>query len=295
MRRLQYILVITIVLYLKIAQSIKYTLTTTSGEIIHRNEKKITSDKNVKRVTIQDEFEIFDKNLLEIRDNTEIFLMDKNYRLKKIKSGAFANQSITETVLIANTEWKIVETGTFQNLKIFELILKENEITHIEKQAIVNLPNLESINLSNNKIVEFFETSVIASPAVHLDVAFNRLKKLGARWFMFMNSEKPVTILLDDNEIERIDILAFFDVMLDTLNLKDNKIEELPSEIFEDNTLVTLYIQENYLEALPSSFYELSHLSLGVFTGNPLDYQTQRKLERFSKSTKAKIIFQKSC
>ncbi|XP_064213513.1 carboxypeptidase N subunit 2 [Tribolium castaneum] len=277
-----------------LVEGVKYTITKTGGETIRQNAKKITSVRGAKKIVIEDEFEVFEKNVLEITEKTPIFLMDQNYSLRKIKSGVFTNQEITETIVITNSQLKVVESGTFVNLKIFELVLKQNQITHLEKQAIVGLVNLEVINLANNHIVEFFADSIVSSPAVFLDLAFNRLKKLGPNWFSFMNSEKAVTILLDNNRIGEIHVLSFEDVMLDTLNLRRNKIGELPSRFFRGN-LARIYMQDNSLENLPEGFFKLSHLILGVFTGNPLDCHTQTRLKRMGEETRAQIIFEHNC
>ncbi|XP_044253113.1 follicle-stimulating hormone receptor-like [Tribolium madens] len=284
----------TVVTCSHLIEGVKYTITV-GGETIRRNEDKITSVENAKKLIIEDEFEVFGKNLLEVREKTSIFIMDTNYKLKRIQSDAFVDQEITETIVIANSELKVIETGTFRNLGIFELILKQNEIIYLQNEAIVDLPNLEIINLSNNRIVEIFENSIISAPAIYLDMAFNRLKKVGPNWFRFMNSEKPVTILLDNNKIENVDCLSFNDVMLETLNLRRNRIEELPSGVFEGHTLVRVYLQDNRLENLPGSFFQLNHLTLGIFTGNPLDCPTQRRLKRLDEESPTKIIFQYNC
>jgi hypothetical protein len=274
--------------------SIKYTLTKSTSETTHHDEDVITSEENVRKLTVEDEFHIFDKDLLQITEKTAIFIMNRNYVLHKIESGAFADQDITETILISNSNLKVLQTGTFKNLKIFELILSDNEITDIEDEAIDNLPNLRILNLSKNRIVQFSAECVIDAPASYLDMAFNHLQEVGENWFRFMTDEEPATVLLDNNEIESVDSMAFEGVLLGTLNLRSNRIGTLPFEMFEDDTISRVYLQDNSLETLPETFFELSQLSLANLNGNPLDCDTQEKLKK-KKSRQIQIIYDEDC
>ncbi|KAJ3645511.1 hypothetical protein Zmor_023161 [Zophobas morio] len=276
-------------------QAIKYTVVTETNSVIHRDRDFIESQEGAKKIVVEDDFHVLDEDMIQIRHKTPIFLMEKNYVLHKLEAGAFSDQEISESIVITNSQITVIPTAAFRNLKIFELILKDNEITHVEEEAITDLPNLEVINLSKNKIMLLHDNSFVDAPARFIDLAFNELEEVREKWFSFMSEKEAVMVLLDNNMIRSVDPRSFDGLNLGILNLRDNRIRELPGEIFENDTLSVVYLQNNNLEMLPEAFFDLTHLNLADLTGNSLDCESQKKLEKFHEDSLATVVFEKSC
>ncbi|XP_063915624.1 asporin-like [Zophobas morio] len=259
---------------------IKYEVTVNPPEFettIH-NKEVITTQLNASSITVLSDLPILRKGMLEITPETLHFRLTE-HSLEKIEIGAFDNQNITETISLNSNKLTVIASTTFKNLKIRVLDLDYNEITHVEENAITDMPNLVQVLLSRNRIVKFHANSFVNTPNVwELDMQYNELGELGEKWFSFMKKEEALVILLGYNNIEKIHPKTFDGISIWTLALSHNKLNEVPGEIFTGN-LVELMLNNNALEDLPDTFFQqrnLRRLSIGY---NPLNCGTLQKLK----------------
>lgn len=167
-------------------------------------------------------------------------------------------------------------------MKIRILDLGCNKITHVEENAITDMPNLQEILLAQNKIVELHANSFVNAPKMWiLDMQFNELRELGEQWFGFMNKEEGLEIVLGFNKIEKIHPKTFDRLSIWNIDLSHNKLNELPGEIFT-GTLAELMLNNNTLEHLPDSFFQQNNLKRLNIRDNPLKCGTLQKLKMFA-------------
>ncbi|KAJ3645513.1 hypothetical protein Zmor_023163 [Zophobas morio] len=171
------------------------------------------------------------------------------------------------------------------------LDLGYNEITHVEKNAITDMPNLEQILLSRNKIVKFHANSFVNTPKIWiLDLRYNELCELGEKWFSCMKKEEPLIIELGHNNIEKIHPRTFDGISIWYMDLSHNKLNEVPGEMFT-GSLAELKLTNNTLEHLPDSFFQQKDLKGLNIGDNPLQCGTLQKLKKFAETNGAIIEY----
>ena len=273
---------------------IKYELKVTTPVYTYEtsilNKEVITSAEKAFSITVLSDVPVLRKGMLEITPETYYFWLDGR-NLEKIEPGTFDNQNITEEIRLESNKLTVVASGTFKNLKIKKLDLAYNQITHVEENAITDLPNLVEVHLSRNKIAKFHDNSFVNTPSMwSLDMFQNELGELGERWFSFMTKEKPVIMGFGDNNIEKIHPKTFDGISIWYLNLSGNKLSQVPGEIFT-GSLIDLMLNNNTLEDLPDSFFQQKNLTRLDISNNPLKCGTVQKLKKLAEENRTSMKY----
>ncbi|XP_063915623.1 leucine-rich repeat-containing protein 15-like [Zophobas morio] len=236
-----------------------YEVNTPECGTLIQNEEVITTQVDSAYINILSDITVLRKGMLELAEETYTFRL-ADHNLEKIEIGAFDNQN----------KITFVASGTFKNLKIAILVLSYNEITHIEENAITDMPNLTVVHLHRNKIVKFHDNSFVNTPKIcFFDIQYNELRELGEKWFSFMEKEEALVLQLGWNNIEKIHPKTFDGISIRSLDLSHNKLNEVPEEIFTES-LTELSLNNNTLEDLPDAFFQLKNLTALDISGNSL-------------------------
>ena len=250
-------------------------------ETITQDKEVITSQENAFSITVLSDVTVLHRGMLEITPETPYFRLDA-HNLEKIEIRTFDNQNITEIISLNGNKLTVIASGTFKNMKIRILDLGCNKITHVEENAITDMPNLEEILLAQNKIVQLHANSFVNIQKMWiLDMQFNELRELGEQWFSFMNKEEALEIVLGYNKIEKIHPKTFDRLSIWYMDLSHNNLNELPGEIFT-GSLDELMLNNNTLEHLPDSFFQQNNLKRLNIRDNPLKCGTLEKLKMFA-------------
>ncbi|XP_068914636.1 leucine-rich repeat-containing G-protein coupled receptor 5-like [Tenebrio molitor] len=116
------------------------------------NQTVVKSDEDGVLITVLQKLPSLRKGMLEMTALVDILLLE-NLGLLEIEPGAFDNQNIQKLIL-ADNNLTTIRTGTFKNLPLQYLTLFGNQIESIEANGISDMPELRSIDLSFNKIVQ---------------------------------------------------------------------------------------------------------------------------------------------
>lgn len=141
--------------------------------------------------------------------------------------------------------------------KLLELTITNGLWKYIDKEKILNMPQLLRLNLSNNTIRELPEL-----------VKFKNLEHLN----------------LEDNTLTALPELGELSE-LKFLNLNNNEFEEFPKEILHCNKIQNISLKFNYINQLPENIEnlpELTYLNIesNLFKSNPTT--TSNNLKIFS-------------
>ncbi|KAJ3645318.1 hypothetical protein Zmor_022984 [Zophobas morio] len=259
---------------------IKYEVNTPECGTLIQNEEVITTQVDSAYINILSDITVLRKGMLELAEETYTFKL-ADHNLEKIEIGAFDNQNITGIIDLDGNKLTVVASGTFKNLKIAILVLSYNEITHIEENAITDMPNLTVVHLHRNKIVKFHDNSFFNTPKIwFFDIQYNELSELDEKWFSFMEKEEALVLQLGWSNIE-IHPRTFDGISIRSLDLSYNKLNEYPGEIFTES-LTELLLNNNTLEDLPDAFFHLKNLTALDISGNSLKCGTLQTLKKFA-------------
>lgn len=166
--------------------------------------------------------------------------------------------------------------NTFDNLfNLKKVVITGCDLTYLEPEAFVNLPKLETLDLSFNHLTDVYSETFTDLPLVnlylvhnylirlhkdafkgtdqlkHLHLQYNRLSTIASGIF---NNLTVVNLRLDHNRITHIDGDAFDDMeLLQTIYLNNNKLKHYHSTWFQNcPKLAVLNLGKNELKYLPS-------------------------------------------
>lgn len=170
-----------------------------------------------------------------------------------------------------------------------ELNLSNNTLEHLSK-SLTSLPNLTSLNVSNNKLTEIPE---ITAPITKLDATQNQITKISKQTLkaikdltfsknqlekfpIELKMKQTNSIVVDHNNIQEIKLsnLQLKTILPKTITLIDlsfNHIEALPKEIFEClPNLQTFSMSFNKISIIPSEINKCSKLTYLEISSNPI-------------------------
>ncbi|GAB6032504.1 TIR [Chamberlinius hualienensis] len=214
-------------------------------------------------------------------------------KLSSIPSMAFAglNQLKNLTIRTHNDEWPTlvldIQTGALSSLRQLErLDLSHNSIWSLPERALCSLTNLQSINLTRNRLQDirnlgFSETNSNSGETNNnnnnrmvdsdnhncqlevttLDVSSNDLQTIPADAFVSLRRLRE--LFLQDNQLTAVAERAFAGLTsLQVLHLSGNRLVSLPPDLFSNTSELTeLYLSNNSIEILaPGLFASLQQL-----------------------------------
>lgn len=183
-----------------------------------------------------------------------------------------------------------------QDLRVFEL--KNSWLTHFSYEALHNLPNLETLNLTGNFISSLKSNGWKYLPKLEtIDLRDNVIQQITS-WLDYFGSLKFLrTLHLDKNRLRRFDTkLLILLPDLKELTLTNNDIEVLERDTYQDRV--------SNIEELDLSFNKLKRIEANIFhrtpvlkvlrlNGNPLDSSFQ--LQTVLNVTKVKVLELDQC
>jgi Leucine-rich repeat (LRR) protein len=184
-----------------------------------------------------------------------LYIEAKN--VEKIEADFLLGQQIYKRLVIANGRIKIIKQNTFKNLMVMTLGLQQKEISTIEREAFVNLPRLEQINLAENKITRLNPDSFVKLPRLnYFDVSNNRIFKIQKEFFKFLKNES-VLICLQDNAVEVLDGEAFAGSTTTNvqIDLRHNNIGFVPSGFFQGRRFKSVDLSHNKISYFSGNFF----------------------------------------
>ncbi|XP_014599604.1 PREDICTED: protein toll-like [Polistes canadensis] len=226
--------------------------------------------------------------IVNIKSRNNIQIVCKNWRTwedffirgrlseKKLQSLSFEKCGLPDGISLKNIvkQLGVTETHTlifksFKNLfatlkrehlkgfkNVNSLVLSNNGLFHISNDFILDFPELEHIDLSNNYI-DLPDDIFIATPNLKRII----LNSSGIDIIpleVFYTLEKLESLNIMSNLLEEIEVGTFDQlVSLTCLNLANNSLRELPSTIFHGlKNLKRLDISMNYFTYIPANLFD---------------------------------------
>lgn len=150
-----------------------------------------------------------------------------------------------------------------------EINLGEMDLKHIP-DSVQKLTALRTLNLKRNKLSELSSSFWTNLPDLQiLNVSYNKLAFVPISMFYL---EKMTKLYLNDNKLSAIPDEIGNLVNLEELYLQQNKLTELPDSVGDCVKLQTLDLGNNKLHSLPSSMRNLTALQIVDLSGNKISY-----------------------
>ncbi|KRZ72243.1 Slit -like protein 2 protein [Trichinella papuae] len=172
--------------------------------------------------------------------------------------------------LLAST-FELSGAGLLEHMpSLRELYLSGNGIGHLDEDAFVDLPQLSSVALDNNRLLEVPAALSILPNLTAVDLSHNRIVHLGPS-----SLDGPASLRwlnLSSNGLMQVDRRAFGAVSgLRVLDLSNNAIEQLSTSCFDEAiNLHELYLQGNQLAGLHGVLVNLPALRSVDLSSNRL-------------------------
>ncbi|KAL7051773.1 hypothetical protein ACKWTF_004613 [Chironomus riparius] len=194
-----------------------------------------------------------------------------NQNLTSVPDDAFYNLISLETLYLARTSLRTFNHRWFENSKhIRHLFMYGNQLTTIPSQALVNSPELLTVDFGNNLIQDISPNAFdnLANLAI-LSLERNSISRIHTQWFM----DKPdlEAVYLDFNSIPAIPVGTFAEANnLRDLGLWNNRIRTINRNSFGNlNNLRTLDLDGNGINSVDERFLrELTNLFYFYFSDN---------------------------
>lgn len=141
------------------------------------------------------------------------------------------------------------------------LDLTKNNISHIARQFSSYIPNIYSLNISDNYLNSITLENIFLnlSSLTILNISQNRLNKLSP--YLFQGLQKLKILDISYNNIEKIEDYTFHLMeSLHYLDLSGNKIKILKHQWFQNlNMLSSLILRENQLQNISNLVFSMLH------------------------------------
>lgn len=178
-----------------------------------------------------------------------------NDKISEIEVGAFKALGQTKVHLDFN-KLTVIKYGVFNGLDIVSLSATENEIRYIESGAFSDMPHLETILLSLNKIKKWDGEWFLNTPRLGIiNFSFNEIEELPGDDLRNINGQHGefyTQLDLSYNKIKTISSEAFNGVAyFGNVNLAGNNIHEISPRLFDDaKKIYELNLNKNNITCL---------------------------------------------
>uniref|UniRef100_A0A646QF19 Oplophorus-luciferin 2-monooxygenase non-catalytic subunit n=1 Tax=Hemiscolopendra marginata TaxID=943146 RepID=A0A646QF19_9MYRI len=164
-----------------------------------------------------------------------LFLLSNN-SIQTVDKAAFKGSESNVQVLRLDgnklTSFPFEALTGMKTLQVLEL--HRNQLTAIPDNAFPELETLANLDLGSNKIASIGKNAFSRLSGLgRLELSNNQLTSLGERSLAIDKQKQPVTLLLANNKIEKIDPAALAGLKVERLNLANNKLTTLVEEVFQ--------------------------------------------------------------
>ena len=166
------------------------------------------------------------------------------------------------------------------NLKHISLNANPNLDLRSAIDILQQLPNLEFLNLSHNKLTILPEGLARLSELTGLRLSYNKLEPNQAATLL-MQLPKLRWLWIDNNNMEEFSPFFFSFPKLRFLYAYDNQISRLSVPLNPTNKLWVLHLGSNLFEELPITLIKIKNLRMTMFNKNkitriPNEFMTER-------------------
>lgn len=254
---------------------------------------EIDGTSTTAQLSIRCDNTVFDESVIaagffnKLENLEEIII--KGCKLLHLNNGTFAGLRNLQSINIEthNSEWGAgskleLDNGIFiDHPNVNEIKLTQNNLRTVPTEVLCPLKNLESLNVSYNRIASIDDFGFSACGAGNrnlfnelkmLDISHNQLVSIEGDWTE-SNLSQLKELHLQHNNLSKIASNAFHGmVALTHLNLSYNQLEILPNDMLnETKKLLELHLQNNRLYQLPSAlFRDLPDLMVLDLSSNQL-------------------------
>lgn len=185
-----------------------------------------------------------------------ITTLNLNHNKLRIFSTEGLQTSMLQSLTLRNnsiTAFIDYERKKYPNLE--ELDLSMNELRWIQMGLFQRMRNLQTVNLSHNKILSL--SSFRIPPFVwHLDLSFNKIEELPSHHFL-KSARNLMELDLSNNQINDIQPNTFVNLAhLGMLNLNGNKIRELRNHVFDGlKSCYKIGLRDNLIDEIRSNAF----------------------------------------
>ena len=194
---------------------------------------------------------------LQLNDNHISLLTDEFCECSSLRRASFANNRISQNV-----------NKKVSNLHLLAEIDVSGNFLHIIPEALFGIPNIMTINISNNNISGFKVPKNAWLSLTHLDLSHNMLSELPLSLFEIVSIK---VLLVAYNSI--LSLQQHFDFLqnLTKLDVSSNMLESL-EELRKLDHLQSLYASKNKIKCISHHFGGLKDLQELQFDENPLEF-----------------------
>ena len=215
------------------------------------------------------------KGLIGVSSSLQNLYLDNLY-LRDITNDIFSHLTdnyITKLIL-DDSEIKNIPNGTFQNFgQLRTLSLKSNNIIEIDAGCFKPLTNLDTLLLSQNKLVYCIDTSDAGlSPTLtYIDISGNLIQRIKPKCVKGLDQLEEYR--LENNKLESSGLFkyTFSGMGFSKIDLSHNQLTVLANDTLNNmSSLTELYIKYNKINHIETGCFEgLSSLSVLSFGHNP--------------------------
>lgn len=170
----------------------------------------------------------------------------------------------------------------FDSKSLNVLILSYNELTELEDQYFVYMPNLTFLDLSHNKIRDFANADVFygLDKLAYLDLSFNNFVQLPDKLFSPLINLQTLNLSYNNlgELLSNVESLSDLEIStgLTTLQMDKVNLQDVSNSFFDHyNTLKHLSLADNDFQEIPLVPYSVEYLDL---SGSRITYLAARNL-----------------
>lgn len=228
--------------------------------------------------------------------NSKLEIIEMEYNKLSLQPGCFANYPKLWILSLVDNGLKSISKGVFNHLAVRKLNLSGNAIEGVEVGALDDMPNLEVLDLSNNKLKKVDSTWFKGSPKLDwLNFDYNQIGELQEGAFGNLidgrRKSKKLSIWLSYNNIERIHPQAFkgFGV-LGSLWLSHNKVNTLAGGPLRNLKMESLFLDHNQIVCLgEEDLVGLRGIGEIFLQGNPLNCDCLKGVKSWAKRENVQV------
>lgn len=172
------------------------------------------------------------------------------------KENLYLDENLNKNPVSKPTNNLIYEIKCFKYLQNISILEAKNlNIFSLHKGVYLNLPNLNILDLRENKLVSISEDIVMLKYLKVLKLDNNSITNLPKNIYNMISIE---TLSFSNNNITFIEPNIKKLKNLRRLNFSHNQIIHFPNEISLIENLESLNVESNYFESIPTSLYKLN-------------------------------------
>ncbi|CAG9766641.1 unnamed protein product [Ceutorhynchus assimilis] len=205
-----------------------------------------------------------------------------NSNITELESGCFLNLPKLYLIKLRHNNLKTIREGVFNKLPIKELCLSNNSIETIHPKAFNDIPNLNILQLDQNRIGYWSGEWFLGSPKITvLNFEHNWISSIptgalqnvnGLHYDSEVNLNVSTHIHLNNNKIRYLSDGAFSGIeAFGWLFLHKNELEEISEASLGSLKMIDwVRLEHNQLRCIPRKLVDISPKVLWYISNNPL-------------------------